>query len=176
MRKASALGTALGAAALVATGALTAPASAADGTTTVELAVLDGTLAIVTTALAPAASSSLVDGIRVVDAPLGLTTVEDTRAASTGWTLSAATAGFTEALTGATIPASAAKFYVSGTPTAVVGSPTFTTTTTADASGALVTAAASGINTVEVSPVLQVTVPSAAATGTYTGTVTQSVV
>jgi hypothetical protein len=175
MRKASALGTALGAAALVATGSLTAPASAADGTTTVALAVVDGTLAIVTTAAAPAATSSVVGTTRVVEAPLGLTTVTDTRAASTGWTLSAATTDFTP-VTGAVIPASAAKFYVSGTPTAVAGSPTFTTTTTADASGALVTAAASGINTVEVSPVLQVTVPSGAATGTYTGTVTQSVV
>lgn len=161
-----------------------APASAACtqgdlkcGTTTVALTVLDGQLVISTTAVAAGASSSLVGTERVITAPLGLTTVTDTRAGSSGWVLSASTTDFSRTVpSAATIPASAAKFYVQAAPTKVLGTVTYTSTTTPDASGTLVDADATGVNTTEVVPVLQVTVPEAAGTGVYAGTVTQSVV
>lgn len=175
MRKPLAL--AAGAAAL-ALAATASPAAAATGDTTVEMTVADGELAIVVTPAVTGLESALVSTQRRVTAPLGLTTVTDTRAASTGWVLSASTTDFTRTLpTAATIASSNAKFYISAAPTVVLGTVSFTsTTTTASATGALVTASASGVNTVEVSPVLQVDVPNDAPTGVYAGTVTQSVV
>jgi len=172
MRKALTLGTvALSALALAATAA---PAQAATGTTTVALTVLDGTLAIVTTPAALGASSSIIGTGRQISAPLGLTTITDTRAASTGWSLSASTTAFT--VGSASIPASAAKFSLSEAPLNVLGANTYSSTTTPNSSGALTTATASGINTATLLPVLTVDVPNSAATGVYAGTVTQSVV
>ena len=171
-------------AAVAALAATAAPAHAVDGTTTVALTIADGTLAIVTTAAAPAASSALVGTGRVVTAPLGQTTITDTRAASTGWTLSATTTAFTPVTVGTLapiengvpIPATAAKFSLSAAPTKVLGTATYTYTATPGDTGSLAVASASGINTATVLPVLTVDVPAAAATGLYTGTVTQSVV
>lgn len=157
--------------------ALAAPAQAAEGTTTVALTVVDGTLAIVTTAAAPAVTSDFVGTGRVVTAPLGLTTVTDTRAASTGWTLSASASDFT--LTGATaIPGSSARFSLLEAPVTTLGSNTYSGTATAGSpsSGTLTTASSDGINTATMTPVLHVAVPSTAAAGVYAGTVTQSVV
>lgn len=182
MRKATVVLTS--AAALVALAAAAAPAHAVDGTTTVALTIADGSLAIVTTAAAPAASSAISGTGRTVTAPLGLTTITDTRAASTGWTLTATTTAFTPvnattlvALPGGTpIPASAAKFSLSEAPTKVLGTATFTHTASPSASGSLAVATATGINTATVLPVLTVQVPADAANGLYTGTVTQCVV
>lgn len=179
------LAPAVAAAALVAVAALAAPASAASGTTTVALTVADGTLAIVTTPAAAAASSALVGTGRVVTAPLGETTITDTRSGSTGWTLSASTSAFaavasvtdlTPVVGGASIPASAAKFSLSAAPTKVLGTVTYTHTASPSSSGSLAVATASGVNTTTVLPVLTVEVPSATPTGAYSGTVTQSVV
>lgn len=174
MRKALALATTT--AAVLALAVTASPATAAEGTTTVALTVEDGELAITTTAAATGVSSQLVGTGRVLTSPLGLTTVTDTRSGSTGWTLSARTTLFTHSNTTSTIPASAASFYVSAAPTKVLGTVSYTSTTTPSTSGTLVVAAASGVNTSEVSPVLRVDVPSTAITGLYTGTVTQSVV
>ncbi len=176
MRKVTALATT--AAMLALAGATAAPAQAATGDTTVALTVVDGTLAIVTTPAAAGVNSEIVGTGRTFNAPLGLTTVTDTRAASTGWSLSASTTAFT--LTGdttKTIAASAATFSLLAEPTNTVGSNTYTgTATTTPSSGALTTARASGINTATMTPVLHVAVPNATAVGVYTGTVTQSVV
>lgn len=182
MRKATAVLTSIVAVAALA--ATAAPAQAVEGTTTVALTVADGSLAIVTTAAAPAASSALVGTGRVVTAPLGLTTITDTRAASTGWTLTAATTAFTPVdagtllpITGGTaIPATAAKFSLVEAPITVLGTATYTHTASPNSSGALATSTASGVNTATVLPVLTVDVPSTAVNGLYTGTVTQSVV
>ena len=174
MRKVTAVLTAT--AAVVALAAAAAPAHAATDTTTVALTVVDGELVIVATDAAPAASSTLVNGSRVITAPLGVTEITDTRAASTGWNLTASTTKFTHSLTaGMEIPATAAKFYVQADPVKVLGTVTYTSTKSAG-SGQLVKADASGISTTTVIPVLQVDVPTAASTGLYTGTVTQSVV
>ena len=176
MRKAPAL--LIAASTAVAVAALATPAHAVDGTTTVSLTVVDGSLAIVTTAAAAGVNSQIVGTGRTFTAPLGLTTVTDTRAASTGWSMSASTTAFT--LTGgtATIPATAARFSLLAAPTNTVGSNTYSGTATADApsTGALTTATATGINTATTTPVLHVAVPNSAAVGLYTGTVTQSVV
>lgn len=178
MRKALALGTvALSFAGLAVTAA---PAQAVDGTTTVALTVVDGTLAIVTAPAGAAATSSLVGTSRTVTSNLGLTTITDTRAASTGWTLSATTTDFTRAAAGlvpaATIAASNAKFSLTAPPTTLLGSATYTTTTQPSSSGTLAVSSASGVNTATMTPVLTVAVPNSAGTGLYTGTVTQSVV
>jgi hypothetical protein len=170
-----------GAAATAATlslAALAAPAQAADGDTTVELTVVDGELAIVTTAIASGVTSEIAGTSRTLTAPLGLTTVSDTRAASTGWTLSASTTPFTVVGGTASIPASAATFSLLAEPTNVLGSNTYSGTATAGSpsSGTLTTAAADGMNTAEMTPVLHVAVPNSAVAGVYTGTVTQSAV
>lgn len=174
MRKATAVLSS--AAVLVAMAAAASPAQAETGTTTVALTVADGTLAIVTTAAAPAASSAIVGTGRVVTAPLGLTTISDTRAASTGWTLSASTTAFAPAGGGTSIPASAAKFSLLAAPIATLGTVSYSHTSSPASSGSLATATASGISTTTLTPVLTVDVPASAATGVYTGTVTQSVV
>ena len=176
MRKVTALATA--AAASLAVAGLATPAQAEEGTTTVSLTVVDGTLAIVTTAAAAGVNSEIVGTGRTFTAPLGLTTVTDTRAASTGWSMSASTTAFS--LTGgtATIPATAARFSLLADPTNTVGNNSYSGTATAasPSTGALTTASASGINTATMTPVLHVAVPNTAAVGLYTGTVTQSVV
>lgn len=183
MRKVTATITATSA--VLALAAVAAPAHAVDGSTTVALSVVDGTLAIVTTAAAPAATSAINGTGRVVTAPLGLTTITDTRVSSTGWTLSAKTTDFTPVVSltdltpvtdGAAIPASAAKFSLSAAPTKVLGTVTYTHAATPGDGASLAVATASGINTTTVLPVVTLDVPAEAATGAYTGTVTQSVV
>ncbi len=175
MRKVTALATT--AAMLALAGATAAPAQAATGDTTVALTVVDGTLAIVTTPAAAGVNSEIVGTGRTFTAPLGLTTVTDTRASSIGWSLSASTTAFTLTPGTATIPAANATFSLLAEPTNTVGSNTYTgTATTTPSSGALTTAKASGINTATMTPVLHVAVPNATAVGLYTGTVTQSVV
>ena len=175
MRKVTALTAA--AAATLALAAVAAPAHAADGTTTVALTVEDGTLAITTTPAAAGVSSSLVGTSRVIVSPLGLTTITDTRAASTGWNLTARTTDFTNSTTAATIAAANASFYVDAAPTRVLGTVQYTyTPSSAPSSGQLAKASASGVSTTELTPVLKVAVPNDAGTGLYAGTVTQSVV
>lgn len=176
MRKALALGTT--ALTLAGFAATAQPARAVDGTTTVALTVVDGVLAITTTPAAAGVNSQVVGTGRTFTAPLGLTTVTDTRATSTGWTLSASTTAFTLSTDPAvTIPANAATFSLLAAPTNTVGSNTYSNTaTTTPSTGALTTATAAGINAATMTPVLHVAVPDAAAAGLYTGTVTQSVV
>lgn len=157
--------------------ALAAPAHAATGDTTVALTVVDGTLAIVTTPAATGVSSQIVGTGRVLTSPLGVTTITDTRAASSGWTLTATTTSFTHSVTASeVIPSANAKFSLAAAPTTVLGTATYTYTASPDSSGDLAVASATGINTATVEPVLTVDVPAAAITGLYTGTVTQSVV
>lgn len=124
-------------------------------------------------AAAAGVNSEIVGTGRTFTAPLGLTTVADTRAASTGWAFSASSTAF--ALTGTpttTIPASAATFSLTAAPTNTVGANTYSGTATSPTTGTLVTATASGINAATLTPVLHVAVPNSTPIGVYTGTVT----
>jgi hypothetical protein len=194
-------------------GGLAAPALAAgpvcnpangdvcSGVTQVAFAVLPnvGTLSIVPTPATagaggvagnPIASTGL-DTAKTVTVPLGVTTVLDTRTASTGWTMSASASNFAQAAPAtATISKNFAKFSVPVAPalpttglTGLTGIavPTFTgynagAAPASDGSGnaTLLTATATGINAAAFIPVLTVDVTGATA-GVYTGTVTQSV-
>jgi len=72
-----------------------------------------------------------------------VTTVTDTRAASTGWSLSARTTDFTFGT--ATIPAANATFSLTAAPTNTIGNNTYSNTaTTTPSAGPLTTATASG--------------------------------
>lgn len=176
MRKALALGTVT--LSVLALAATAAPAQAATGTTTVPLTVVDGSLAIVSTVAATGVSSAITGTSREISSSLGLTTITDTRAASTGWTLTASTTDFTNsaASPAVTILKANAKFSVPDAPITLLGTATYTRTSSPNTSGSLVVSSASGINTATVLPLLTVSVPNTAATGLYTGTVTQSVV
>jgi hypothetical protein len=173
------------AALLVGTALAATPASAADGTTTVSFTVVDGTLAIVTTAAATAVNTAVVGTGKVADISLGATTVNDTRSTTSGWSYAAKTTDFTSTLSGstATISKTAAAFWIPGTVTSTLGSPTFSgqvTTPTAvgsdGASGVLLKATATSANDATFTPWLRVTASTSTPLETFTGTVTQSVV
>lgn len=181
MRKALALGaTAASFAALAITGA---PAMAADGTTTTTFTVVDGSLAIVTTAAATGVNTVLSGTSKVADISLGVTTINDTRSNSTGWSYSAKTTDFASTTSTATVPKTSAAFSIPSAPTSTLGSPTFptrvSTPTTVDStgsSGVLLKADATGVNDATFTPYLRVSVSSATPLEIFTGTVTQSVV
>jgi hypothetical protein len=164
-----------GAVALVIVTAGPVEAAPSAGTTTtfdVTAATLDitapGTAALTNVAPGGTATGSLAD-----------TVVTDGRAAAdAGWTATVLSTAFTSGTQ--SIPASDVR-YSSGAATATTGNGTFTAggTVTPDATAPEVTAfthaGGSGNNTSTWGPTLSVIVPLGTSTGTFTGTVTQSV-
>ena len=114
---------------------------------------------------------------------LGTTTINDARGSLAGWTVSVSSTDFTTASPVQTIPASNAVMYLPSLATVTQGVAVVTNTHVAAASGltlgnsssSFMTAATTGSNVVTYSPTVQVTLPSTAIAGTYTGTVTQTV-
>ena len=114
---------------------------------------------------------------------LGTTTITDDRASLAGWTLSMAGTSFTTTTTGATaIPAGNAVAYLTTPPTVVSGTTVVTNSHLLPASGlalgaaaAFMTATTTGSNQVTYNPSVQVTIPTTALAGAYTGTITQTV-
>ena len=176
------------AAALVLGGLAATPALASTGSQIVAFTVADGVLAITPGTPAVGASSLLSGGVTTVTVALGVTTVLDSRIASTGWAVSAGTTDFTltqaPGATGQLIPRANAKFSVPLAPLGVVGTPALTfarvsSPQAVDAGGNvanLVVATATGVNTGTFAPQLDAVVPNGSVAGAYTGTITQTVV
>lgn len=179
-------------------GGLAAPALAAcptdpgcSTTTVVGLTVTDtGVLSIAATPLAGgltsaplSAAGTSTSGLPVMSGPMTLTTVQDGRLNSTGWTVTATAGPFTAAAPSSAAPIPAANVsFTAGTPTSVLGSPALTPHSNVPSGGTLITAAVQspattiGPNTVTYTPTVSVTIPSGSAVGTlYTSIVTQSV-
>lgn len=162
------------------------------GTTQVVFTVVDtGSLSIVPTQVAASATSSDVNGARVIDMSLGLTSVLDSRTASPGWTASAAAGDFTgTTVTTNKVAGTGAKFYVPAAPVtadaalltgllATATCPTEGVTRTSTATGtsgsaSLITAPAGSISACAFTPRLVLDVTAAPA-DIYKGVVTQSV-
>ena len=163
-------GAAIGSVALLAASAV--PASAADTVTTFELAA--GTLD-----LAVAATATLTDGdsgATTISGSLGAVSVTDDRGGVLGWVTSAASSVFTGAPV-ATV--STAVSYNSGGVTgtgSVTRTSTGATALTAAAATVVSGTTVNGNNTAAWDPTLTVTLPSTSSAGTYTGTVTTSLV
>ena len=163
---------------------LASPAPAAtSAATTTTFTLTGGALNI--TAPASRDLGSVATGTATISAQLGAVTVADTRGALLGsWTASAAAGSFTTggATTNETIAAANANYW-SGSATSTTGVGSFTPGQTlaanqvsiGSAQTAFSAAAVVGNNTVAWNPTLVVTIPSAAVTGPYTGTVTHSV-
>jgi hypothetical protein len=187
MRKAVGLG--LSAAAIFATGLTTPAASAAvtstaavnapgpgDPDTTVTFAVTSGALTMtapVSANLGSGAPGSDISG------EIGTTTVTDDRALlSASWTATASAADFTTSggTPAETIPATDVD-YAPGTITTTGGITATPTDITLDGEPQTVVTGTAGVgnNTASWNPTLTVHVPAQAVTGTYTGTLTQSV-
>ena len=176
------------AAALVLGGLAATPALAATGSQIVAFTVADGVLAITPGTPALGVNSLLSGGVTTVSVALGVTTVLDSRIASTGWAVSASTTDFTltqaPGATSLVIPKANAKFSVPLAPLSVVGTPALTFARVSapqavDATGDvvnLVVATATGVNTGSFAPQLDAVVPNGTPTGAYTGTITQTVV
>ena len=183
MHQALALTTVGAACAVLALSAAT-PAAADAATQTVAFTVASGTLSITPGTPATGTSSVLTGGATTATVSLGLTTIVDTRINSTGWAVSASTTDFLLSGTGSTIAKTLAKFAVPIAPTSVLGTPavTFTSAGTPVATdstgtvGNLVVAVAVGVNTGTFSPQLIALVPNGSGVGSYTSTVTQTVV
>jgi hypothetical protein len=153
------------------------PASA--DTTTASVTVTGGTLTI----SAPAAAGSLgsiansVSG-GTISGTLGQVQVNDARsaAAGSGWVASVISTAFTPS-SGPTIGA-ASVGYVAG-PITKVGTATFTANDPPDLTGAVAAVTATGItgdNSATWNPTINVAVAGGKAAGTYSGTITHSVV
>lgn len=164
-------------------GVAAAPAAgAADVTTTFTVAA--GTLSISSAAATAnlGSSTSSAAGTTVTGA-LPEVTVTDARASTAGWTSKIASTSFTVGTQ--TVPASKAVAYVLATngPTVASGLAVPTTTALLPVSGVvlgttaatLVSATATGSNQVKYTPTVQVTIDSSVLSGTYSGTITHSV-
>lgn len=155
--------------------AFAAPASADSGTTDVTIEINGGSLSI----SVPAAAVSLGSEDATTDSfslgsQLGLVSVSDGRSVVDGGFV--VTASATDFTGPQTISASAISYTNPGATT--TGTATVTTSSPASLYGSnTVTVAASVTGIVEVSwdPIITVTVPSNAAAGTYTSTITHSV-
>lgn len=167
----------LAASALVAT---TAPASAADSDTTTTFSLTAGSLSI--SAPASKVLGSKATGAGTVSAALGDVTVTDNRGAlAATWTASVASTAFTTggATAAETIPASQVSYdggllpassspatgVFAGVPVLALGS----------ANATVFTGTAVGNNTATWNPTVTVNVPAQAVVGTYSGTITHSV-
>lgn len=163
---------------------LAAPAASAD-TVTATFTVSAGALSVSSAATTAnlGTSTASVTGATVTGA-LPLVTVTDARASVAGWTSKVASTDFTAGTQ--TIAASKAKAYipVGNGPTVVSGVAVPTTTALLPASGVplsglaatLVTATATGSNQVSYTPTVQVAIDTTVTAGTYSGTITHSVV
>lgn len=150
------------------------------GTTTVAFTPGAGTIAILATPVAVDPTQVVTGSGANVTMSLGLTTVTDTRLASSGWSVSASTTDFAPAGGGTAIPAANAKFFTPAAPTAALGTPTFSRNGTSAANAisggsALVSASHSGPSTTTYTPSIVIAVPSGSSSVLYSGTVTQSV-
>lgn len=169
----------VGAIAGVITLALALPASAAPGDTTATVTVMGGALEIT---VPPAAGNlgsraNTVTG-GMISGLLGQVVVNDARsaAAGSGWVASVISTAFTPS-SGPTIGA-ALVGYTAG-PIVKVGTGTYTANNPADLTGVSAAVTASGItgdNSATWSPTINLTVPGGTAAGTYSGTITHSVV
>ncbi len=154
------------------------PAAADPGETTATVTLTGGALAITV----PAAAGSL--GSRsntvepgIISGPLGEVQVNDARsaAAGSGWIASVISTAFTPSA-GPTIGA-AAVGYTAG-PITKVGTATYTANNPTDLTGVVAAVTATGItgdNSATWNPTINVTVAGGKAAGTYSGTITHSV-
>jgi hypothetical protein len=157
--------------------ALAAPAAASPAGTTTTFVVNGGSLAI--SAPASASLGTISVGTATVSGSLGAVSVTDNRGLlSGGWAASVLSTSFTNGTT--TIPASSIQ-YTAGLPTVssglsaiVPGSGTLSATTPLVAQTAVITVNLGG-SSATWNPTIQVTLPSALTTGTYTATITHSV-
>lgn len=180
------------AAVLVGSAVASVPAHAADSTLTV--AVDAGGLSVAvstagsTVTLAPSGGATAILAGGTVTGNLGTTKVSDTRGTSTGWTANIAATNFVSgtnsieignasvtvaALAGTTLPTTCGTGGVLTFPTAAQ---TLTTTAAQLAKCAsAIDGAVIGASSAEWGSAVSLTIPSNAASGTYTSTVTQSV-
>lgn len=181
VRRRIAVGTLLAGAGAAALAGLQAPAASATGVT---FTLAGGSLSI----SQPSSTATLTGAAlgptgTTMSGALGATTVTDNRGSTAGWTSTIATTAFSDGGTGS-LAASTAKAYVpsaittTGTVTASAGlyvlagtGLTLSTSAQSFVTGTL----ALGVNSATFTPYLAVTVPATATTGTYTGTVTQTV-
>jgi len=153
------------------------PASA--DTTAATVTVTGGALAITAPANAGSLGSrSNTVGGGTISGPLGQVQVNDARsaAAGSGWVASAISTAFTPT-SGPAIPASAVG-YTAGVITKV-GTATFTANNPNDMTGVAAVVTATGItgdNSATWNPAINVAVPGGMAAGTYSATITHSVV
>ena len=146
------------------------PASAADTTTTFSLT--GGTIAL---AVQPTATlTGAPSGTTGITGNLGAVTVTDLRGGAATWTVSAASTAFTGTGGSSSTAVSYTGGAVAETGTITVADGTATTLTGDDAS-VIAPSALSGNNTASWAPTLAVTMPAGALAGTYSGTVTTSI-
>jgi hypothetical protein len=156
-----------------------APMAAQAAPTTATVTVTGGALSITVPASAGSLGSiaNTVSG-GVISGPLGQVQVNDARsaAAGSGWVASVISTAFTPS-SGPTIGA-ASVGYVAG-PITKVGTATFTANDPPDLTAAVAAVTASGItgdNSATWNPTINVAVAGGKAAGTYSGTITHSVV
>jgi hypothetical protein len=164
--------------------AVAAPAASADDVTTT-FSVTAGTLSVASAATTVSLGSSTATALgTTVTGKLPAVTVTDARASAAGWTSKVASTDFVNGTQ--TIAASKAKTYILTTdgPTVVSGVVVPTTTATSALTGIalsstaanLVSATATGSNEVSYTPTVEVTIDSTVLAGTYSGTITHTVV
>lgn len=122
-----------------------------------------------------------------LSAHLGTTTVTDSRGSIAGWSVSISSTAFSDGATPApdTIPASKFRVYIAAAdgPTVTAGvavpvtthSTSVTALTLSTSPQSLLSATATGSNTVTYNPTVIATLDSTVIAGTYTGTITQTV-
>ena len=157
---------------------VTSPAWADSDTTTATITVTTGALSITVPAAAGllGTTANTVGG-SLISGPLGQVQVLDARsaAAGSGWVASVISTAFTPSA-GPTI-AAALVGYTAGAITKV-GTATYTANNPANLTGAVPAVTATGItgdNSATWNPTINVTVPGGTVAGTYSGTITQSV-
>lgn len=161
---------------------LAAPALASSGgDSTVTFTVAAGTLSISmadynAVDLAPSATAALAGAD--LSGGLPATTVNDTRGLSTGWTVSIKGTDFSSG--SGTVPVGAAAVspgVITGSSVATAATATPVTLTASDQPfvTAVLGTGLLGVNSATYTPTVTVKLPSTAAPGTYTGTITQSV-
>ena len=155
------------------TGTLTQSVNGATASTTVTFTVTSGALSLSTPV-----SGNLGSGApgTTISAAIGPVTVIDDRAlASAGWTVTAAETDFADGAQ--TIPASDASYAPGSITTTGTITATGTNVTLANSAQDVVTGSAGvGDNTATWDPVVSVAVPASAVAGTYTGTLTHSII
>lgn len=168
------------------TAALALVPAAANASTSVTFTVSSGTLSIAEPSAQANLGSATATALgTTVSGALGSTTVTDNRGSLAGWTVTMTGSDFSDGATPTpdTIAANQAVAWVSSVPTPTSGVAVVSTTYLTAATGltlttsgqTFMTATTTGSNVVSYNPNLQVTIPSTAVAGTYTGTITQTV-